>query len=157
MAIFQLQQKCFASLSPSSTTWAPAPVTSLNGARGRRGIVVVVFVVVVSPVTVHHTHCAPAEAARLPCLASSSCLHITYALCVYLFLFQSPSYSPPHCHCSILPQRRATIYIYQRRHRLRRRLRCRMPHFVKRRGTDWNSRITRNGFLLSTIAFWWQF
>lgn len=125
--------------SPPPPTRAPAPVTSLNGARGRRGIVVVVVVVFVSPVTVHHTHCAPAEAARLPCLVLPRLLVcISRMPFVFIYFYFNPPLTTPFPHYSILPQRSATIYIYQRRHRLRlrRRLCRRMPHFVKRRGTD---------------------
>lgn len=125
---------------PQTPTTTPAPVTSLNGARGRRGVVVAVVVVVVSPVTVHHTHCAPTEAARLPCLAVPRLLVcISRMPFVFIYFYFNPLLTPS-CHSPILPQRRATIYIYQRRHRLRLRFRCRrrrrMPHFVKRRGTD---------------------
>lgn len=121
--------------SPPPPTRAPAPVTSLNGARGRRGIVVVVVVVVVSPVTVHHTHCAPAEAARLPCIVLPRLLVcISRMPFVFIYFYFNPPLTTPFHHYSILPQRSATIYIYQRRHRLR--LCRRMPHFVKRRGTD---------------------
>lgn len=125
--------------SPPPPTRAPAPVTSLNGARGRRGIVVVVVVVFVSPVTVHHTHCAPAGAARLPCLLFPRVLVcISRMPFVFIYFYFNPPLTTPFPHYSILPQRSATIYIYQRRHRLRlrRRLCRRMPHFVKRRGTD---------------------
>lgn len=90
--------------SPPPPTRAPAPVTSLNGARGRRGIVVVV--VVVSPVTVHHTHCVPAEAARLPCLVFLSAYHVC-PLCLFIFisipLLPPPFPTTPFCHKEAQP------------------------------------------------------